>query len=232
MITLTPDLVGNPGLPSETPKVRIRSPSFVTVIRCLAFDTRITKARPIRKAAPVSRMPHSPGPAWTLRRSAVTVTPVWAGQNVRGRNCTVRDDVQDHAAGPTAGVVVTCSAASTSALRRTRWLNVTTSGRPTPTLRPFGEMVARSTRSGAPVRTVVLSADCWPSGPTAVAASAYVVRGTRLPVLAQRAAMRSPRTWRPSGPVRVTAVRVPPVALTTTGLSSAHSVAPAAGLAS
>ena len=116
-------------------------------------------------------MPHSPGPAWTLRRSAVTFTPRWAGQNVRGRNCTVRSEVHDHEAAPMARDVVTFSAASTSALRRTEWLNVTTTGRPTPTVRPFGEMVARSTWSGAPVRTGRVTADCWPSGPTATAAS-------------------------------------------------------------
>src|SRR6478672_4521405 len=160
MITLVPDRVGNPGLPNETPRVRSRVPSRVTVIRCLAFDTRITKERPIRKAPSVFCMPHSPGPAWTLRRFAVTFTPRWAGQKVRGRNCTVRSEVHDHEAAPRARDVVTFSAASTSALRRTEWLNVTTTGRPTPTVRPFGEMVARSTWAGAPVRIGRVTADC------------------------------------------------------------------------
>ena len=51
-----------------------------------------------------------------------------------------------------------------------------------------------------------------------------------MPVLVQRDGVSPPRTWVPSGAVRVTAVRLPPVTLTTTGLSSAHAVAPAAGL--
>ena len=176
-------------------------------------------------------MPHRPGPACTLRRSAVTVTPVYAGQNLRGLSCTVRDEVHDQAAGPTARVVVKCSAASTSARRRTGWLNVTTTGRPTPTVRPSGEIVARSTCCGWPVRTVAVSVAGRPSTPIAVACSVYVVRGTRVPVLAQRSAVRPPRTWRPSRPVRVTAVRLPPVTLTRTGLSSGQAVAPAAALA-
>ena len=98
------------------PKVRIRSPFRTTFIRCLAFDTFITKARPIRNDVVVSAMPHTPGAARTLRRSALTVTPVYAAQNRFGRNCTVRDEVHDHEPGPMSRVVVTRSALSTAPL--------------------------------------------------------------------------------------------------------------------
>src|SRR5215218_5796501 len=169
MMTLVPDRVVKPDLPIETPKVFTVSPSLRTTMLCLAFDTRITKARPIRKPASVFRIPHRPGPAWTLRRSAATLTRVYAGQNCFGRYCTVLSEVHDHEAGPMSRLATTCRAASTSALRRTDWLKVTTTGRPTPTVRPDGLIVARRTRAGAPVRRVPCRTAGVPRASTAVA---------------------------------------------------------------
>src|SRR5215203_3497618 len=228
MITLVPDRVVNPALPIETPNVRIVSPSLRTTIRCLAFETRMTKARPTRNPVSVSRRPQRPGPACTFRRFAATDTRVYAGQKPRGRNCTVRSDVQDHEAAASALLVRTRSAFSTWALRRTSWLNVTTSGRPTPTVRPDGLIVARSTRAGAPVRSVSCRTACWPSASTATAWSVYVERGTSVPVLVQVVGAAVPRTCRPSAPVRVADTRVPPETVTLTASAIGQAVAPAA----
>ena len=63
-----------------------------------------------------------------------------------------------------------------------------------------------------------------------VGLAAYVVRGTRVPVLAHVVGFRVPRISEPSGAVRVADTRVPPVTATSTGLLSFHAVAPAAGL--
>src|SRR3954454_10979474 len=119
MMTLIPDRVGKPGLPIETPNVRTFTPSLRSTIRCFALDTRITYLRPTRNPLSVLLIPHRPGPACTLRRSAAAFTRVYAGQNHRGRYWMVRDEVHDHEARPSALVVLTRRAASTSALRRT-----------------------------------------------------------------------------------------------------------------
>src|SRR3954454_8474845 len=150
MMTLMPERVVKPDLPRLTPPRRITLPLRRMTKVCRAPSTVMTWARPTVKPVLVSATPQPPlVPALTPASAARTVTLVLPGQNCRGRNSRVEEDSQPHDAAPIGFEVVTVSADCTAArpaLLLTGRDRVTTTGLPTPTVRPLlGLMLARST---------------------------------------------------------------------------------------